>query len=178
MSLPAGWRRFGLVAHVSSSVGWFGAVLAFLALALVGVLSRDDQVARAAYLMMEPVGWFVIVPLNLASLATGLVSSLATPWGLFRHYWVMAKLAINMVATGVLLLYMRGLGSLAAAARLGLVVDVHGLRDPSPILHTAAAIILLLLAMILSVYKPRGVTSFGRRGGKGAQARRTAASPT
>jgi hypothetical protein len=107
---------------------------------------------------MEPVGWFVIVPLNLASLLTGLVSSLTTPWGLFRHYWVLAKLAINVLATVVLLLYMKTLGLVSDLARQG-----TGLRDPSPILHTAATVVLLVLAMILAVYKPRGVTPCGQR---------------
>jgi hypothetical protein len=177
---PAG-RKVALVAHICSSVGWFGAVLAFLALAIAGVLSQDEQVARAAYLMMAPVGWFVIVPLNLASLATGLVSSLATSWGLLRHYWVLAKLAINVLATVVLLLYMQTLGALADLARRGPVVNAHGLRDASPILHTGAAIVLLLLAMILAVYKPRGLTAYGRRAPRARQASHTggaATSPT
>jgi hypothetical protein len=157
VKLSPGWRRFALLLHISSSVGWFGAVLAFLALAITGALG-DDQVARAAYLVMEPVGWFVIVPLNLASLVTGLASSLTTPWGLFRHYWVLAKLAINVLATVVLLLYMQTLGLVSDLARQG-----AGLRDPSPILHTAATVVLLVLAMILAVYKPRGVTPYGQR---------------
>jgi hypothetical protein len=163
MTLSPGWRKFALVAHVSSSVGWFGAVLAFLALAVTGVVTRDDQLAQAAYVMMEPVAWYVIVPLNLASLATGLVSSLATSWGLLRHYWVLAKLLINVVATVVLLMYMQTLGRLAGVARQGSTGDLAGLRDLSPIVHTGAAVVLLLLAMVLAVYKPRGVTAYGRR---------------
>jgi hypothetical protein len=53
--------------------------------------------------------WFVLVPLSLASLLTGLVQSLGTPWGLFRHYWVLFKLLINVLATIVLLMYMQTL---------------------------------------------------------------------
>ena len=161
MKLSPGWRRFALLLHISSSVGWLGAVLACLALAITGAVG-DDQVARAAYLLMEPVGWYVIVPLNLASLLTGLVSSLMTQWGLFRHYWVLAKLAINVLATVVLLLYTQTLGLVSDLARQGTGLD-EGLRDPSPILHTAATVILLVLAMILAVYKPRGVTPYGQR---------------
>ena len=41
---------------------------------------------RGAYLAMDLIGWFVIVPLSLASLLTGLVQALGTTWGLFRHY--------------------------------------------------------------------------------------------
>jgi hypothetical protein len=86
-------------------VGWLGAVAGFLALAVAGLTSQDAQTVRAAYVTMELTGWFVLVPLALASLLTGLVQSLGTTWGLFRHYWVLAKLLINVFATIVLLLY-------------------------------------------------------------------------
>ena len=39
--------------HVTSSVGWLGAV--------AGLTSQDVQIVRAAYLAMELIGWFVIV---------------------------------------------------------------------------------------------------------------------
>jgi hypothetical protein len=57
--------------------------------------------------------------LSLASLLTGLVCSLGSVWGLFRHYWVLFKLVINVVATSVLRLYMQTLdylGDVAAGA--------------------------------------------------------------
>jgi hypothetical protein len=85
-------RKFTLTAHVAFSVGWLGAVAGFLALAVAGLTSQDAQTVRAAYLAMELTAWFVIAPLSLASLLTGLVQSLGTTWGLFRHYWVVAKL--------------------------------------------------------------------------------------
>jgi hypothetical protein len=84
---------------------------------------------------------------------------------LFRHYWVVVKLGINLVATSVLLLYMQTLASLAEVARDGASSgdDLSGLRSPSPALHAGAALLLLLVAAILSVYKPRGMTRYGRR---------------
>jgi uncharacterized membrane protein len=159
MSASVGARKLSLLLHISSSVGWFGAVVAFLALAVVGVTSQNEQLARSAYLVMEPVAWYVIVPLNVASLVTGLLTSMVTPWGLLRHYWVLAKLLINLVATVVLLLYMRTLGYLADLAH----DDSAAPRDPSPVLHTGAATVLLVLAMVLAVYKPRGLTGYGQR---------------
>ncbi len=69
---------------------------------------------RAAYLVMELIGWFVLVPLSLASLLTGLVQALGTKWGLFRHYWVLFKLLITVLATIVLLMYMRHLATCQA----------------------------------------------------------------
>jgi len=86
-------RRFAFTSHVTISVGWLGAVVAYLALALTGLNSQDEQLARAAYLSMGLLGWFVIVPCSLAALLSGLIQSLGTEWGLFRHYWVVVHAA-------------------------------------------------------------------------------------
>lgn len=164
MNLTPGLRRLALTAHVGSSVGWLGAVAGFLALAVAGVMSEDAETVRGAYLLMEMTGWFVLVPLSLASLCTGLVSSVGTTWGLFRHYWVVVKLLINIAATSILLLYMQTLGQLAAQVRrAGIDADVEALRSPSPVLHAGAALVLLLAATTLAVYKPRGLTRYGWR---------------
>ncbi|MDQ4081332.1 MAG: DUF2269 domain-containing protein, partial [Actinomycetota bacterium] len=147
---------------VVTSVGWFGAVAAFLALAVVGLTSQDGETVRGTYLVMEPAASFVLVPLALASLLTGLVQSLGTTWGLFRHYWVIFKLLINLLATAVLLMYLETFSSMAAVAadpnaELGVV------RNSSPLLHAGLALLLLLVATALAVYKPRGMTRYGRR---------------
>ena len=92
-------RKLALTAHITFSVGWLGAVVAYLALAIVGLTSRDAQIVRAAYLSMELIGWFVIVPFSLAALLTGLVQSLGTQWGLFRHYWILVKFLLTTGAT-------------------------------------------------------------------------------
>ena len=157
-------RRLALTAHVTSSVGWLGAVAGFLGLAVVGLASQDAQTVRAVYLVMEPIGWFVLVPFALASLLTGLVQSLGTTWGLFRHYWILFKLLINVLATIVLLLYMQTLDYFAGVAETTSSSDDLGvLRDLSPVLHSGLALVLLLVATTLAVYKPRGLTPYGRR---------------
>lgn len=73
-------RKFALTIHLTSSVGWLGAVAAFLALPIAGVTSEDVQVVRVAYLAMHMVTWFVIVPMGFAAFATGVMQSLGTPW--------------------------------------------------------------------------------------------------
>jgi hypothetical protein len=156
-------RRVALTAHVAASVGWLGAVGAFLALSVVGLVDGDASTVRAVYLAMEATGWFVLVPLSVASLLTGLVQSLGTPWGLFLHYWVVFKLLINLLATVVLLLYMETLSSLSSIAADSNGSDMSALRDPSPALHAGAAVLMLLIATVLGMYKPRGLTRYGRR---------------
>ncbi len=155
-------RRFALTAHVVSSVGWLGAVAAFLALAVVAVTSNDEETVRGVYLAMEPAAWYVLVPLAFASLLTGLVQSVVTAWGLLRHYWVLFKLVINLVATVVLLLYM-GTFSYMARVAADPSADLDVVRNPSPLLHATLALVLLLVATTLAIYKPRGMTRYGQR---------------
>jgi hypothetical protein len=155
-------RRLTLTAHVTVSVGWLGAVASFLVLSVIGLLAQNEQTMRAAYLAMEASGWFVLVPLALASLLTGLVQATGTRWGLFRHYWVVFKLAINVFATVVLVMYTQTLASLAESAK-DPSADLDAVRRASPVVHAGAALLLLLAATTLGIFKPRGLTPYGRR---------------
>ncbi|MFI7644197.1 hypothetical protein [Nonomuraea sp. NPDC049400] len=152
-------RKLALTAHVCASVGWLGAVLVFLALAVVGLASPDARTVRAVYLAMEPAAWYALVPLAGTSLLTGLIQSLGTTWGLFRHYWVLFKLLINVAAVVVLLMYTQTLGYLAGVAAAP-EPDPEGLRSPSVLIHSVLAVVLLLLATLLAVFKPRGRMRF------------------
>jgi hypothetical protein len=164
MTMSSRVTKFALAAHVTSSVGWLGAVAGFLALAIAGLTSQDAQMVRAAYLAMELTGWLVIVPLSLASLLTGLVQSLGTTWGLFRHYWVVVKLLITVLATILLLVHMQPVGHLARVVAETTLAsgELAGLRLQL-VADAGAALLALLVATALSVYKPRGMTPYGRR---------------
>jgi hypothetical protein len=48
MTMTPGLRKFARPTHVTLSVGWLGALGAFLALANAGVGSEDAQIVRAA----------------------------------------------------------------------------------------------------------------------------------
>ena len=164
MIMRPGLRKFALTAHVTSSVGWLGAVAAFLVLAVAGLTSQDAQMVRAAYLTMELIGWFIIVPLSLASLLTGLTQALGTTWGLFRHWWVLIKLVLTILATIVLLVHMRPIGHLADVVAPATLAggELYGLRVQL-IADAGAAVVVLLITTTLSVYKPRGLTPYGWR---------------
>jgi hypothetical protein len=162
MNMSPRLRKVALTAHITSSVGWLGAVVAFLGLAVVGLTSQDAQTVRGAYLVTEPAAWFVLVPLAFASLLTGLVQSLGTKWGLFRHYWVLFKLLITIFSTIVLLIYMETFSVMAGVAA-DPSADLGVVRNASPGLHAALALLVLLVAAVLAVYKPRGMTRYGWR---------------
>jgi hypothetical protein len=161
MTMPPGVRKFALTAHLTFSVGWIGAVVAYLALGVAAVRSQDPETVRAAWIAMELTGWFVIVPLALAALLTGLVMALGTPWGLFRHYWVLIALVLTILATVVLLVHMPTVSAVANAARAADGADLHGLGGD--LLHPGLGLVVLLVITVLNVYKPRGLTRYGWR---------------
>ena len=161
--MPPHLRKFTLTVHIMSSVGWLGAVAGFLALAIVGLTSQDSVTVRAAYIAMEPITRFVIVPLAFASLLTGLVQSLGTPWGLFRHYWVLIKLILTVVATVVLVKEIEPISYISGVAATNLTsTDLREARI-SLVVHPAGGLLVLVVTTVLSVYKPQGRTRYGQR---------------
>ena len=162
MRLSPGTRKLALTAHIACSAGWIGAVLCFVALAAIGLADDDPGTVRGVYLVMEPTAWAVLAPLAVASFVTGLVQALGSTWGLFRHYWVVFKLLINVVATVLLLTYMETFEVMASAAA-DPEEELETVRNASPLLHALVALVLLIVAATLAVYKPRGLTPYGRR---------------
>ncbi len=162
MIMTSGLRKFVLTAHVTASVGLLGSIAAFLALAVAGLISQDTQLVRAAYLAMELIARLVIVPLAFASLLTGLIQALGTPWGLFRHYWVVVKLLLTVFATVVLLAKMQLIGY-AARLAADMTLPRADLREAGIqlVVHAAGGLLVLLVPAVLSVYKPPGVTRYG-----------------
>jgi hypothetical protein len=157
--MKPGLRKFVLTAHVTFAVGWLGAVAAFLALAIAGLTSQDAQLVRSAYLTMDTIARFVILPLSFAPLITGPILSLFTPWGLFRHYWILVKLLITILSTLILLVHLQPISVLAeaAAGTAAFSAELHGMQVQM-VVASAAGLLALLAATALGVYKPRGET--------------------
>lgn len=162
--MTPGIRKLLLTVHVSSSVGWLGAVAGFFALAVTGLSSADVGRVRAVSIAMEVIAWWVVLPACLASLITGVIQSLGTPWGLLRHHWTFAKLSITVVSTAILLVHMRPIGFLGGLASNGTLgaCDLHDVRTQLAA-ASGLAELALLVATVLSVYKPKGLTWYGRR---------------
>ncbi len=171
-------RNLGLTAHVVTSLGWLGAVAAFMVLAVAGLVSPDAALVRGAYLAMGLVSSFMIVPLCLATLLSGVVQSLLTKWGLFEHYWVVIKLLVTVLATLVLFMHLRPIEEVAlAAARGALTSSALAATRLQIAVDAAAAILVLLVATALGVYKPRGLTPYGWRRQRRAEAARAPGAP-
>lgn len=152
-------RKIVLTTHVATSVGWLGAVLAYLALDITAVTSQDIPTVRGVYAAMEVTVRHVIVPLALTSVLIGTANALGTAWGLFRHYWVLVKLLLTALAATVLLIETRTVSYLAEAAASS--ADPREL--PGTLLHSVGGLVVLLILLFLSVFKPRGATRYGWR---------------
>ena len=160
MRMPPRLRKAVLTVHVVTSVGWLGALLAYLALDVTAVTSQDAELVRGAYVGMNVTVFAVIVPLAVASILIGTVNALGTPWGLFRHYWVVIKLLLTLFATTVLLIQTRNVSDLADMAARS---DVDPRTLPGTLAHSVGGAVVLLVTTVLSVFKPQGLTRYGWR---------------
>jgi hypothetical protein len=166
MTMTPAVRKLVLTIHVTLSVGWFGAIATFLLLSIAGLFSQDAETVRGVYLAMDLIGLLIIIPLSFAALATGLVQALGSPWGLLRHYWVVTKFLLTVLATALLLLHQYSAVAMAAkrvlAAAAGTLPSA-GRFGTQLVVDASLALLALLTATTLAVYKPRGLTNYGRR---------------
>lgn len=161
MTLSPRLRKAALAVHLTTSVGWIGGVVAYLALGIAALTSGEDSTIRGAWIAMEIIGWFAIVPLAVACLVTGVTMALTTTWGLFRHYWVIISLILTFVALAVLLVHMPDVTAAADFARTANGEELAGLGGD--LAHPAIGLVVLLIVQVLNIYKPRGLTRYGRR---------------
>lgn len=157
-------RKATLTLHVLFATGWFGAVAAYLALALTGLRSPDPQLVRACYTAMALVGWWVIAPASGAALITGGAQALGTAWGLTRHWWVLLKLGMTVLAAVALLVHLRPTSLMAETVQTQDLkpADLLGARWQL-VVAPSLALILLAFNAALGIAKPRGLTPFGAR---------------
>lgn len=146
-----------LTTHITFSVGWFGSVAVFLALAITALNTNDIQLSRSCCLAMNLSTWFIIVPFCFTSLLTGIVQAICTKWRLFKHYWIVVKLFLTLGSTILLLLHMQPISNLAVAARdASFSNSQQSAQLINLITKSAAAILVLLAVTTISIYKPWG----------------------
>ncbi|MFN2389351.1 MAG: DUF2269 domain-containing protein [Actinomycetota bacterium] len=174
MTMAPPLRKIVLATHLTCSVGWIGAVVAFMTLIFLAQGTQDGDTLRGSWIAMDAVGRFALVPLSIASLVTGVVISLGTKWGLFRHYWVLISLVLTAVAVFVLVSNMKAVRFFAAMATepgADLTMLRSGLQ--SELLHAGGGLVVLLVVQLLNIFKPQGMTRYGWR--KQQEQRRKAA---
>lgn len=113
---------------------------------------------------MNLIGRFVIAPLSLTALATGLIHALGTEWGLFRHFWVLVKLLLAIFSTIVLMAKIPLMGRAAClAAEMTLPSADPRAAGMQLLLHSTGGLLVLLVITTLSIFKPWGLTRYGHR---------------
>jgi|GEM_PF-876336 len=157
-------RKWALVLHIASAGAWLGIDVVMAVLIFTSLATNDTATVALCY---QALGLVAVWPLFIAGivcLATGLVLGLGSRYGLVRYWWVAAKLALNLLLTGLVLVALRpGLAELSQIGRelaAGHPVDagLHGMIYP-PIVSPAA----LLVALSLAVLKPWGRIRTDRR---------------
>ncbi|QDN75865.1 DUF2269 domain-containing protein [Streptomyces sp. RLB3-17] len=159
--LPQTARKSVVVVHVVVSVSWLALMLCLLTLGTTALATNNADTLRTAYRAMGMLGNALIIPLSLLTLVSGVMLALATPWGLFRYYWVSAKFWLTLAATVASIF--------ALTARLHDAADAVARHPVGPIsamdlgfirynmvIVPAVALLLYLANVILSVFKPWG----------------------
>ena len=174
-------RNLALAVHLAASVGWMGAVAAYVSLDLAAATSQDPLTLRAAYMGMGAIAGTVIVPLAIGSLLTGIVVSVGTKWGLLRHWWVTISLTLTIFATVILLVETGTIAAYAAVAAdpASSTGEVRSLGNT--LVHSIGGALVLIGVLFLNVYKPMGLTPYGWRkqhGKRGSRSRPQSSSAT
>ncbi len=147
-------RRGLLVPHVAVSVSRLGLTVGLLALGITAFTTSDPATVGAATRALKIFGDWLVVPVALLALVTGLVLALGTPWGLARHRWVWTKFWLTLITTGLSISSLRP--GIDAAAADG-AVDINLVIAPSVATGTC------LFITAISILKPWGLTRRGRR---------------
>lgn len=146
-------RRAVLVVHVAVSVSWLGLTVGLLALGITAYTCADASVTEAAYRSMKVFGDWLVIPIGLLTLISGVVLSLGTHWGLARHRWVWVKFWLTLDTLAASALALRPQINGAAAS---------GHPDLSLVSAPTVASSAYFFMTAISVLKPWGLTARGR----------------
>jgi hypothetical protein len=159
-------RKWTLATHLLSSVGWIGADLAFLILSVTGFTSGDPALAAACYRAIGTFAVWLLLPLGLLSLTTGLLLGIGSRYGLVRYWWVLLKLVINVVLLVLVVVALRPVVGDAAAASTRVDPTLGQRLGSAPrdlLFPPVVSITTLSFATYLGVFKPWGRVPRARR---------------
>lgn len=154
-------KRWLVSAHVLSFVVWFGTTVCFLILMIIATQTSDRHTQHIIYMLVEKLDVSLIWSSSLATVVTGALISILTPWGLIRFYWIVLKevlsllsIILGMVGLHPWLLYAISVtstqeGSLAQAASLAV-------NQQKQFAGIVFQLIALMLMVVVSLFKPWG----------------------
>ncbi|WP_410811220.1 hypothetical protein [Micromonospora sp. 067-2] len=153
--IPPTARKALLTLHLVTSLGWLGTDLVLLTLGVAALRGADPAVV---YPVAALVGTVLFAPLSVLAWLVGVASALLTPWGLLRHRWVLTKLVITTVMVGLVLFLLTP--KLRHAGALSTALSARDRADL--VIAPAVSTILMIIATVLSTYKPWGRRSATR----------------
>lgn len=153
-------RRAALVVHVVASAAWLGLTLGLLALGVTAATTDAPETVAAGVRGMKLFADWLLLPLALLTLASGLVLAMGTPWGLARYRWVYTKFWLTLGTTLATFFALRpGVNSAFAAVAAGAPLPDAGDVLFGPVVSLSAYVFMT----VLSLLKPWGLTRRGRR---------------
>lgn len=153
-------RRATLVVHVIAAAGWLGLTLGLLALAFAAITTDSASITEAAARSMKLFADWLVLPLALLTLLSGLLLALGTPWGLAKHRWVYTKFWLTLATTAASAFALRpGINDTVATVSAGAPMTNPSDLIAGPIVSLSA----YLFMTVISVLKPWGLTRRGRR---------------
>lgn len=150
-------RKGLLVVHIASAGAWIG-IDVVMGVIIFTALRADDATRALCYRALELFAGWPLIATGLVCLASGVILGLGTVYGLVRYWWVVIKLALNVVLVALVPIALRPEVIEKAeqgrrfAADLPATLAVGDLLFP-PIVSPGA----LLVATILAVFKPWGL---------------------
>lgn len=162
-----GARKSVLILHVISSVGWLGLNIGILTLTITGLTTSDADRQHAALQALGILGDLLLIPISLTAFVTGLLLAVGTRWGLFRHWWIVVKFVLTLIAVVLipvsLLPGIHDVVATVSATEPGTLADLDAAASDL----LAAGVVsttMYTVNVVLSVLKPRRRTKFGSRG--------------
>lgn len=156
-------RRMLVALHVALAVGWLGAAMTMLTLAIAARVSQPMAHATSAYWAMHLLASVLLIPLSLSVLSIGVLVAATSPWGLLRYRWVLVKFIATCAAVSLSVL------ALPAMTRIAYQdASQHALaaaRDAGTrlIIASSVSVALYLSLTAISIFKPWGRTARSRR---------------
>lgn len=161
VKLSVAQRRWLLTIHLLFSAIMFGVAMVFLVLSIVAAGTEDEGILKACYASMHILAKTSVRASTIGTLVTGILLSVLTRWGLFKHYWLIAKEALTAPAIllGPVGMYFWTLKAFTLTSSKGM----GALQDPVFLVNREQlfiGIVLQILSLVsifvISVFKPWG----------------------
>jgi hypothetical protein len=150
-------RRWYLIAHIAAGGAWLGLDVALGVLVFTAVLADDPDTRVFCFQAINAVAVWPILSAGLLSLVTGVILAWWSKYGLLRYWWVAIKLALNIALTALVPLALQpNVNDAVARANQFAATGAGGLSVGNLMFPPLVSPVALLVAMVLSVFKPWG----------------------